>query len=366
MEFDFGKKLKELRTGREVTQETLAQHLQISPQAVSKWERGEGYPDIMLLPRIAAFFDVTVDELLGTTEEVKREKIKKWREESKKLGHAGKVEENLSLWESAYREYPKDLDVITEYMHSLWQEFSGRFRDDDEQSHGKGEKVIKLGEEILACSSDDEQRYSAVQLNVYTYDELGNFEKAIEYANMAPSIYCCRDVLYTSINDDNNINHCQELIVELVDLLTMTIDNKLEQNNSTDTRIEIIKYVLSIFQGLYKNGDYGFYNCRMRRYTGKLSRLYAIAGDKDNCLKELCNAFEYAKGYDEYRASGKPYKHTSPLVDRIVADPASTSKNYTENECSLLLGWLSNSVYDPYRNDPEFISIREQIESKAK
>ena len=61
MEFDFGKKLKELRAGREVTQETLTNHLQISPQAVSKWDRGEGHPDVALLPRIAAFFDVTVD-----------------------------------------------------------------------------------------------------------------------------------------------------------------------------------------------------------------------------------------------------------------------------------------------------------------
>ena len=363
MEFDFAKKLKELRAGREVTQETLAKHLQISPQAVSKWERGEGYPDITLLPRIAAFFDVTVDELLGTTEEIRREKISKWKDQSHKLRKAGEIEKDRDLWESAYSEYPKELEVISAYMYSLWQVFFSSPAK-DEKTVEQGEKVIKLGEEILARSSDPGQRYTAIQLTVFTYDKLGNAVKAKEYADMAPSI--CRNVLYTHINDEDNLKCCQILVVNLLDLLTTTIEEKIEQHYSTETRIEIAKNVLSIYQGLFKNGDYGFYNCRMSIYTGKLSRLYAIAGDKEKCFAELRDSFEYAKAYDEYNASGKPYAHSSPLVDKVVADPGTVIKSYTGNDCSLVLGWIKNSVYDPYRDDPEFIRIKTALEEHAK
>lgn len=48
-----------------ITQEQLAQAMGVTNQAVSKWESGQSYPHITLLPRLAAYFRVTVDELLG-------------------------------------------------------------------------------------------------------------------------------------------------------------------------------------------------------------------------------------------------------------------------------------------------------------
>ena len=59
-----GNKIKNLRTNRGITQEQLAEHLHISGQAVSKWENGTSTPDITMLPILAEFFGITIDELM--------------------------------------------------------------------------------------------------------------------------------------------------------------------------------------------------------------------------------------------------------------------------------------------------------------
>ena len=61
---DIGEKIKTLRKAKKLTQEQLAEYLNISAQAVSKWETGASAPDIDTLPKLAVFFGTTVDDLL--------------------------------------------------------------------------------------------------------------------------------------------------------------------------------------------------------------------------------------------------------------------------------------------------------------
>lgn len=62
---NIGEKIAELRRDAGLTQEALASRLVISPQAVSKWERGIANPDLELIPEIARLFGISTDELLG-------------------------------------------------------------------------------------------------------------------------------------------------------------------------------------------------------------------------------------------------------------------------------------------------------------
>ena len=71
----FSEILKALRKDRQLTQEQLAEVFKVSPQAISRWENSTSYPDITQLPNIAAFFEITVDELLGIKKTVKRQKM---------------------------------------------------------------------------------------------------------------------------------------------------------------------------------------------------------------------------------------------------------------------------------------------------
>ena len=64
MDMTIGKRIAHLRKEKGLTQEELASHMGISPQAVSKWENDQTCPDISALPKLARLFGVTVDELL--------------------------------------------------------------------------------------------------------------------------------------------------------------------------------------------------------------------------------------------------------------------------------------------------------------
>ena len=64
MDMTIGKRIAHFRKEKGLTQEELAGHMGISPQAVSKWENDQTCPDISALPKLARLFGVTVDELL--------------------------------------------------------------------------------------------------------------------------------------------------------------------------------------------------------------------------------------------------------------------------------------------------------------
>lgn len=61
MQLNIGKRIKALRKNKRITQEELADILNVSPQSVSKWETGNSIPDVELLPIIARYFGISMD-----------------------------------------------------------------------------------------------------------------------------------------------------------------------------------------------------------------------------------------------------------------------------------------------------------------
>ena len=72
---EIGNQIKQLRLRRGITQEAMAQQFGITPQAISKWERGISTPDISMLPAISAYFGVTIDELFSLSDDTRMERI---------------------------------------------------------------------------------------------------------------------------------------------------------------------------------------------------------------------------------------------------------------------------------------------------
>ncbi len=113
MDFNLGSVIKRLRTEQGVTQDALAEYLGISYQAVSKWETGTTLPDITLLPKLAVFFGVRIDELFSVDHEDELERI------DAMLQRETMTDQNYAyakrILDGILRENPKDVGAMKRY-----------------------------------------------------------------------------------------------------------------------------------------------------------------------------------------------------------------------------------------------------------
>ncbi|MBQ4592521.1 MAG: helix-turn-helix transcriptional regulator [Clostridia bacterium] len=153
MELMIAEKVKKYRRERDMTQEALAQALGVAPQSVSKWECDEGYPDITLLPAIANFFEITVDELIGNDEISAKEDVQK-----NYFNVHGKLspDENLALALKYHRKYPRNWHIATSLMH----EIAKNHRDKLDEYRPL---LNEIAERILKECTDSVMRRSAVK-----------------------------------------------------------------------------------------------------------------------------------------------------------------------------------------------------------
>ncbi len=109
MKLKIADNIRKYRKAFGLTQENLAERFGVSFQAVSRWENGTTYPDIELLPALAEFFGIGIDELMGATKEERKQASEEYY---LRLNRTIDANERLSLLREIHREYPKDATII--------------------------------------------------------------------------------------------------------------------------------------------------------------------------------------------------------------------------------------------------------------
>jgi len=131
--------IRRLRREKNITQEKLAEYLNVSIQAVSKWERNETLPDITMILPIATYFNVSTDELLGHDTAKTEARIQEYIAEYFKLSSESKHTEVKELVFKAYKEFPNEFPIMLKYM----QMFIDRVETPAEIVLSKPEKELK-------------------------------------------------------------------------------------------------------------------------------------------------------------------------------------------------------------------------------
>lgn len=145
---EIGNKIKNLRTAKGITQETLAGALNVSSQAVSKWETGQSTPDIQLLPEIAVYFGVTIDELFSLADDKEYDRIQNmlWDERDIRQEEADRAERWIREKIAAgYREAD-----CWELLADLYNQRAARFH----------EKAADFAQNALAADPNHHGAYS--------------------------------------------------------------------------------------------------------------------------------------------------------------------------------------------------------------
>lgn len=172
--------LKKYRIAKNLTQEDVAENLGITSQSVSRWERGECFPDIAFLPSIANLYETSVDMLLGMDEIRADKTYREIHRRATELQRKGEYNVASEAYRSALRLYPARADMMLGLAGALALE-------------KKDEEAITWAEKGLACSKNEKQNATMRATLCFLYLRSGQTDKAKWFASHLPHMRECRE-----------------------------------------------------------------------------------------------------------------------------------------------------------------------------
>ena len=176
--FKFADNIIRFRKDKGVTQEQLADFLGVTKASVSKWETKQSLPDISLLPIIASYFVVSIDELLGYEPKLSVEEIEKIYGDLSKEYATQPFEEVMSKSEALVKQYFNCYPFLLQ-IAVLW--LNHYMMADSKQRQGEIlQKASELCEIVLDKEKDQGKCNEALAVYAYIFFLLGSYDKVIE------------------------------------------------------------------------------------------------------------------------------------------------------------------------------------------
>ena len=373
MNIDLGNTIRALRLRDGRTQEELASSLGVSPQAVSRWEKMICYPDMELIPSLANYFGVTIDELFGYENE-RTKKIDALAERINGMNRQNNgadvnLDECISLAREALIEFPGDEKLTLALASVLYN--AGYVRRGEHHVEGPGgyslydvdrhrkypewQEAAKLYEKVLSTLTGGEMRQQAVLDLSSLYANLGEHEKAMRLADSAPGIHASKTFLrITAYDGKEAVAARNEALLETVRISAELIESIVlsDRNIEPGTAADLLGNAISMLGLICTDGFYG----RLYGFIACLEMLrsyyFRLAGSCDEAFLALDRALDNAKKSDSLPGSGADH-YTSPLLCHVKIElPAETVDFAPE----LPEDW-------PWWSVPQYSRVRSELEA---
>ena len=368
MNIEIGKKIRELRGRRLVTQEQLAVFLGVTPQAVSRWESQYAYPDIELLPAIADYFSVTTDELLGVRKDERALRLAEINKEIARLGDVGTTEEIIAFARQAVAEFPSEeplqLHLADSLLGLIWAE------QPDGDALSEAEKIFRT---VLETSRDINIQCRAIAgLMTYYSFWLDDDARALELAGRLPALKDCREFARAWHIKNNTGSYLQKTIELCTAYLTVNIkelvmDTELPDDESTwERKIQMLKTANEITRMIFGE-DMMYHHGPVSNNLQRIASIQLRLGRTGDALDSLEAMAAHAAACDQSREQDHGKHFASPFVDALVY--TGEDEYFPDDECGqcrYCLAHLKGQRFDPVRDSERFRAVIKELESRAK
>lgn len=347
MQLKLGDKIRELRRRDGRTQEALADALDVTSQAVSRWESNGSYPDMEIIPSIANYFGISIDELFGYSSDRDR-KVGEIIAKVDAYGIRGRsdddwVDECLSILREGLAEFPHNEKLLLKLADTLseagWRRYQEWTYYDDEgymqhnyERHKKNDywvEAVKICENLVSTAADSTAVTKAISILVPLYRNFGENEKAVAYANRMPELRHSREILLAAATDGKEeAKYIGDALLKMADLFAEQLVCGLMNHSrhyECDMPIRKIKGLISIFDLICDDGNLGEYHGRVIQLYLYLSRIQWERGYHDEAFDSLDQALTHANAL-EALLDGKEHTFTAPLVSFVKCRSGSAEK----------------------------------------
>lgn len=346
-----GEKIKQLRKKNDLTQEKLAEYLNVSYQAISKWECGLSSPDLSLIGPLTKLLHVSADELLGLTAEEVDERRIELEKAHDKTWETGDLKERYRISQILVSEYPGEM----KYLDWLaWCEAMGSFEvADDAEYAAVQEKAIKHFSVVIENATDERVKASSIQGIVQYLAFRGRHEEAKRYAELYPENYSVsRDDVWLSclqgeewVEEYQCITHTrfQRFIGFLQEAMRGSMNACVAQEK--------------IIQAMIPDGNYFYENCYLADNYLARARIYARNNQPEEAIEALKRAKQYAVAFDAFMNGPQEYRYTSPFFHKVKLQLKDIYRSGASTMMEDFYEALGRKVFDSLREREDFQAL---------